>query len=344
VISARSFVRSQTLVGAALFAPLAWLAVDDAAFSPSTAILVAGASYLAATNATASRTFTVAERDLGRDGAFFGATAGWAMAYSFGASSRKAKALPALLGGIAGNVAGLWIGNGASDAEASGARIGGLAAGVAAAGVLGATRGLVQNGQLRRNAPAVLALGAAVGVPLGMRYVSHAPYRVTAGDLATYATTATLGAVAGGAVAASQRVRSGDGIAFALATGAGLGALAGDLLLVRPYDHTVGQGVTLLGGAAAGAGVAVLPYLLSGSRNTATVLTAMTVGGLVGTWGGLVVARPMTGERRVGAGREPEAAPTARTRGGVVLSVDPLGALYAAARIPGTFRLLSLGF
>jgi hypothetical protein len=332
-----SFVNTQAGIGAFVFAPLAWIAVDDKAFSPSASLLTIGVTYLAAVNAVNTDRFTAVQRDLGRDGALFGGLMGWALSHSTGTTSHRGKAWPALLGAVGGDVAGVMLGANATDAEASGARIGALAGGIAAATFVGGIGGLVQNGQLRRNAVALLALGATAGVPLGMAYVGHAPYTITRGDLASFATTATLGAIAGGAVASSRGARTGDRIALSLGVGAGLGAIAGDLAIARPFDLTVSQAGTVLGGAGAGATVAVLPYLLSGSRNTTTVLTSIAIGGVVGAWGGLVIARPSAGAQRVGMG-------VSGRDSGWSLSVDPMGALYAAAGMKGTFPIASLTF
>jgi hypothetical protein len=338
--SRRSFVLTQTALGVGVFAPLTWLAVDDNAFSPSAAILAAAGSYLLATNLANTRTFTQAQRDLGRDGALIGGLAGWAIARGAALEGNRGLALPALVGALAGDVGGTWLARGGTDGDAAGARVGALAGGLATAGVLAASNGLRRDdGTWRRAAPAIVAAGALAGAPIGYRYTRRAPYVITVGDHAATGVASLLGAVAGGAIAASTGPLSGDRRVIGLTAGAGLGAVAGDLLLSRPYDHTVAEAGTLLAGAAVGGAVAALPYVLGSGRSEASLLGAAAIGGAVGVWGGLVVARPLEGgRRRVGA-----AASGDRSVGGRV-TVDPLGVLYAAARVPGSFSFIRVTF
>lgn len=338
-ISRRAFVFRETLLGATVFGVSSWMAVDSKAFSPSAYLFTAAGSFLLATNAINQRPFTEPQSNLGVLAALAGTFGGSAMANALGVDGRQQRAVAALVGGVGANVGALLWARDASGAEARGATYGALGAGALVAGALGASGAFeIPSAVSPRLSAGLVTAAVFAGAPLGRAYVRSARYRVTDGDVGSLTTAAGLGAVLGlgaaGGSAASERTRWG-----AASAGAALGLVAGDLLLVRPYDHDASDVGALWVGAGLGAAIAALPYRLAGETRSGPTLVLAGLGGIAGVWGAEIVSRPRAGQRLAARGGAQQTG-----RLGARLTVDWRSALFAASRVPGNFGIARLTF
>jgi hypothetical protein len=257
-------------------------------------------------------------------------------------ADEKAYAAAALAGGLAGDIIGFQLAKPMTDAEAHGTSHGSTTAAALTAGALGTAGSYKQRGSGRMASVAIIGVGA-LGYPLGLRYVRGASYRVTAGDVGTLVTAELL---ALGVATTLIPDNASDAATFGLLTaGFAAGAIAGDRLLVRPFDHTEAEARLLELGAGAGALMGLAIPVLAQSGDRQVNFAAMTIGGILGavvSEGLLAPQRARSGElgaapRRTGATREVH-------RERVSVRFAPEGAVMAGLGQRGRHPILSLSF
>ncbi len=335
-----SFVVNQALLGAFVFGPAAAAISNDPTAASAAYLAVAGGTFFAAANITTTRPVSRAQNHLAWHSARRGSIAASLLLYSAtGDDSGREYGAAILGGGIAGDVLGFVLGEPMTDAEAHGTSHGSTITGVLAGGVLGAS-GMFENNFSGRLGTALIVGAGAMGYPLGLRYVRTAPYRVTAGDVGTLVTTEFIGMAAAATLlpdAASPAV--GYGL---LTAGFAAGALAGDRLLVRPFDHTESEARLVQYGAGAGAVVAMIVPVLAQSDNSHLIFGALTIGGLVGA----IATESLIAPQRAGndfGGIRTSSSPAGSSRG-VDIRFAPESVLLAGAGVRGRHSILSVTF
>ena len=153
---------------------------------------------------------------------------------------------------------------------------------------------------------------------------------MTDGDLAALTVSGLVGALAAVPFVA-ERGASPETKALAYTGGALVGLAAGDRLLVRRFDHEVGEGALLGFGAAAGAlaGAGVGALVEGGDAADRRLTTALAAAGAVAGIGiteWLVVPHADAG------------------RFAARVQVDPVGLALAATGAPGNHPLLRVSF
>ena len=127
-----------------------------------------------------------------------------------------------------------------------------------------------------------------------------------------------------------------------LTGGFALGAIAGDRLLVRPYDHTESESRLVQYGAAAGALVALAVPVLAQSDNTHLIFGAATIGGVLGTLLTEQLIAPQRAGNGLGILRGSEPAVGKRTDAN--LRFSPESALLAGLGLKGNHSIVSVTF
>ncbi|MDB4916286.1 MAG: hypothetical protein JWM95_3930 [Gemmatimonadetes bacterium] len=330
-----TFLLNQGLLGVGLFAPAASMLTSDPSSSVASYLAVAGATFFIAGSVTTSSAISRAQNHLAWHSARRGAIAANLLRYSLaGESSERTTALTTLAGGIAGDVMGFYLAEPMTDAEAHGTSHGSTVTAALTAGLLGTTGMFKEQTGSRVAAAAVLGMGA-LGYPLGLAYVRNAPYRVTAGDVGTLVTTELIGVSTAAAFLSERRLS--DAVVFgALTAGFAVGAVAGDLLLVRPYDHTEAESRIVQFGAGAGAVLGLAAPVFAQSHDTRTYFGAMAIGGALGTLAAENFSKPLAA--RVSALLDK----TSNSR--VAVKVSPEGALLAGLKQKGQHSLVSFVF
>lgn len=359
-----AFIRNQMLAAALVYGPSLAALTHDPSTGAAVYLGVTGASYFVAAGLTKNRSVTRAQNDLATDGAIRGALITSGLVYGFTGDRGNDDAYYAAIfaGSLGGSLAGFWAGRGLTDGEVHGMTTGSTMAFATVGGIMGAAGAFRDRcGPVTVNSPGGpyqdwrctnpnrraetlgLAGAALLGYPLGLRYVRRAGYTVTAGDTRTLYVAGALGAMT--ALIPLVDADVSEEAAYGVAT-AGLvaGLLAGDRLLVRPYDHTPGEGLLLGVGAVAGGLLGAVPVV--STRSGTAALASVTAGAIIGT----VAAEHIIAPRRAGALRVGSAGVTRGTSGAaaarrrVEVHVDPTGAAFAAARLQGNFPVLSLTF
>ncbi len=335
------FVAQQTALGALLFGPAAAAMVNDAAGGTAAYLLVAGGTFFYSASLTRTTPVTRAQNHLAAHSAVRGAIAGNLALLALAGNGIDARVYSAatLIGGVIGDVAGFQIAKPMTDAEAHGTSHGSTVTSLLTAGLLGAGGAYRNEGTTRGAAAAILGAGA-LGYPLGLRYVRGAPYRVTAGDVGAMFTSEILGL---GAAAAFLPDSPDEKLVFgALTAGYALGALAGDRLFVRPFDHTESDARLLALGTGAGAVMGLAIPVLAQSGNVQLVFATATVGGILGaivTEGLIAPPRALgaTGaaDRRTGSAGRPSR---------VDVHFSGASALLAGSGVRGRHPVVSLTF
>ncbi|HLA13854.1 MAG TPA: hypothetical protein VJZ25_02410, partial [Gemmatimonadaceae bacterium] len=120
-----SFIRNQTLLGLALYAPAFSYAVgeDNAAGATAGYLVVAGGTFFAASEVARRMYISRAQNDLSFNTGRNGGLGTGAVVYILGGGD-KARAAGAFAGGLAGTAVGLRLGRGMTEAEAVGAGFG----------------------------------------------------------------------------------------------------------------------------------------------------------------------------------------------------------------------------
>jgi len=337
--AAGAFVRSQTLLGLAVYAPaFAYAIGDNAASATAGYLVVAGGSFFAASEIARRMFISRPQNDLSFNLGRNGALATWGLVYVAGGEDR-AQAAGAFIGGLGGTALGLRLGRGMTEAEAVGAGFGGDLGALIAFGTTAMLRGdrdctLDPGGVLicdprksnRWQVFTILASGLA-GYPLGILYPKNSSYNVTAGDIQTLYSAGLLGVGAGVSFLPESPKRA---TAFAAGTAGGIvGVWLGDRFLVRRADHSrTDAGILFLGTSAGilmGAGVAAL---IDNDLHPPLVFSMATVGGLVG-----MVVTERARDPRPDAGRQ-------RVR----VTFNPSGLVGLAAGASGTHSLFTVRF
>src|SRR5688572_30638059 len=335
-----SFIRNQTLLGLAVYAPAFAYAIGENAIGATAGYLVvAGGSFFAASEIARRNFISRAQNDLSFNTGRNGALAGWGLAYLFGAEDR-AQAGAAFIGGLAGTAVGLGWGRGMTEAEAVGAGFGADLGALIGWGTVSTIDG---NGDCGFDANEVytcrdrigdkakvltiLASGL-VGYPLGILYPKNSSYNVTPGDIQTLWPAALVGALAGISFLPESPKESH---AWAAGTLGGIvGVLAGDRFLVRRRDHSrTDAGRLTLGtvaGGLMGGGVAALIDTNLGDPQLVFALT--TVGALTG-----MIVTERTIDPRRDAGRQ-------RVR----VTFNPSGLAMLATGTQGMHSLFTVRF
>ena len=341
--SARTaFVVNQTALGFLVYAPsFAATVTNEAAGQVATYLLVAGGSFFAASSFSRDYGIAPAQNRLATSAALHGGLAGYGLTYGLGMSD-DGNSAGVFVGSLGGTVAGIYFGKEMSLAEVTAANFGADALAIVALGVTGGMNGFESgSGISRRTAIGTIAAAGLVGYPLGAVYPGRfGRYNVTDGDVVTLYASGGVGTLLGVAVAEASHAHEsgrflGAGLGFAA------GALAGDPLLVRRFDHTFSQGVLVLLGGAAGSLMGAGVYVLASNNrsNDAALATLAAIGGAAGIAGAGYFTAPADDAR--GAAPAP---PRSYSSSSSRFQLSPSGAALAAAGVPGRHPILSIRF
>jgi hypothetical protein len=336
-----TFVVNQTLLGALLFGPAAATLVADPAGSSAAYLAVTAGMFFGSASMTQTSPVSRAQNHLSWHSARRGAIAADLLLYSLTGDDRSSRGYAAatLAGGIAGDVAGFVLGEPMTDAEAHGTSHGSTVTAVLTASTLGGA-GLFRNNSSNRIATTAIVGAGALGYPLGLRYVRTAPYRVTAGDVGTLVTTEFLGM---GVAATLLSDRTSDNLGWALVgTGFTVGAIAGDRLLVRPFDHTESDARLFQYGAFAGALVGLIGPVLAQTDNSHVIYGAATAGGIIGAILTEQFIKPP--EANAGLGGTGSRERESGRASGVSVRFSPESIMFAKVGMRGQHSILSLTF
>jgi len=353
-----AFVRNQALLGVILYGPSAAAVLASATRSASgplaAELITASAAFTAA---LARRNMlppvTTAQNRLSTHAALRGAAIGDAIVYAAGAlDDGRAGGGALLAGSIGGTLLGLHYARNMTDAEAASSGFGADFTAAASLGVLG-TAGALDRESSARPAAVVASAAMLAGYALGPMYPRRAGYTVTDGDVRAMSLTTTIG-IAGAAIPFIGRGRPDSrALAATLTAGMVAGALTGDRLMVRPRDHTSSEATLLWTGASVGAslggGVAAL-----GNASMRPAWALAVGGALLGTAATEAAIRPRPAGRRVLSSRSSNWSADARDATGVPahepaaqrmqITIDPIGAAFAATSKVGTFSVLRVVF
>jgi hypothetical protein len=334
-----AFIRNQTLLGLAVYAPAFAYAVGENPVGATAGYLVvAGGSFFAASEIARRNFISRAQNDLSFNTGRNGALGAWGLAYLVGAEDR-AQAAAAFIGGIAGTGVGLRFGRGMTEAEAVGAGFGADLGALIAWGTVSTIDGNGDCGFVnevyscrdrigdKAKVLTILASGL-VGYPLGVLYPKNSSYNVTPGDIQTLWPAAVVGVIGGISFLPESPKESHAWAAGTL--GGILGVLAGDRFLVRRRDHSrTDAGRLTLGtiaGGLMGGGVAAL--IDTDLRNPQMVFALTTLGGLTG-----MIVTERTIDPRRDAGRQ-------RVR----VTFNPSGLVMLATGTQGMHSLFTVRF
>jgi hypothetical protein len=338
-----AFIRGQSLLGLAGYAPAFAIAITNNDASRGAAYLVvAGGTFFAASELSRHIFIGRPQTDLAFNLGHNGLLAGWATGYLLHAND-EGQAAGAFIGGIAGVAIGLHAARNMVESDAIGAGFGSDIGALIGFGTAEALRGdlqcpaqLDQSGapiecSRRLSDRAVVALTLAsgiIGYPLGVLYPRNANYNVTPGDIQTLWPSAGLGALAASVFLDDNP--SNEAVAAALTAGGVVGMVVGDRFLVRRFDHSRADGgrvtVGAVAGALMGAGVAALTNTNDPNRRLVTGLGA--AGGLIG-----IIATERYVDASPDAGRS-------RFR----VTFNPASIAFAAAHVPGNHSLINVRF
>ena len=334
------FVLNQTLLGLTVFGPAAATIVQDPIGSSAAYLLVAGVSFFYSAALTQSTPVSRAQNHLATHSAFRGALAGNLAMYTlFGDDAdEQAHAGAILVGGILGDVVGFRLAKPMTDAEAHGTAHGSTVTALLTTGLLGTAGAFRDEGSARAATAGILVAGAA-GYPLGLRYVRTAPYRVTAGDVGAMFTSELLGLAAATTVIPDDP--SGATVFGLLTAGYAAGAILGDRLLVRPFDHTETDARLLGVGTAAGALMGLAVPLLAQADDARLWAAAGTIGGVLGAIATESFIKPA---RARGTNDSMQRTGSLRLPGRVDLQFSPQAAIFAGSGIRGNHSVVSLTF
>jgi hypothetical protein len=332
-----TFVINQTLLGALVFGPAAAVWADEPTASPAAYLAITGGMFFVAANMTQTSTVSRAQNHLSWHSARRGAIAAGLLMYSAtGDDNGSEYAATTLAGGIAGDVLGFVLAKPMTDAEAHGTSHGSTVTAAVTAATLGSV-GMFDGKSANRVATAAVVGVGALGYPLGLRYVRTAPYRVTAGDVGTLVTTEFLGmGVAATLLGDDADPKLGWGL---VGSGFVLGAIAGDQLLVRPFDHTESDARLLQYGAVAGALVGGIIPVIAQSDNAHVIYGSLTAGAILGAILTEQFIAPPAANTGLGA-----AVTKSREVAGIDVKFSPESLVFAKMGVKGQHSILSLTF
>ena len=338
------FVVNQAALGSTLFGgSAAWLANDPTGSSVAY-LAVAGGTFFLAANITQDNSVSRAQNHLSFESAWRGAAAADALVYALTGDDdggNRAYAAATLAGGIAGDVLGFTLAKPMTDAEAHGTAHGSTVTALLTAAAFGAAGFYNNNNNSTTRIAVAATVGAgALGYPLGLRYVRSSPYRVTAGDVGTLSTAEALGLGVAATIIPDNASRVvGWGLAGA---GFALGAIVGDRLLVRPFDHTESDSRLLQYGTVAGSLVGLIVPVIAQSNNAHFTIGALTAGGILGAVLTEQFIKPAEANSGLGATLTKE-----RQLGrasGLGVRFSPESVAFAKMGVKGQHSILSLSF
>lgn len=330
------FVLHQGLLALTVYGPsFAYALSNETPGRVAAYVLGAGGTFYAATQLARDRTITSQQNILATHTALHGAGIGLGLAWGADANS-NIQGLATFMGGVGGTALALTAGPRLRTADVAGAVFGADASLLMTYLLLRAGHDPDRDFPTRTEA-AFLAAGTAVGYPLGMQYARMANYNVTPGDVGVLWTTGAVGALAAGTIAKSLIADDGGSrrrttVYSSAAAGFLLGAAAGDVLLVRRFDHTGYEAGLLALGAGGGALMGAGAYTLFDDNRTGEEVepyVAATAGAILG----LALAEaflPPGGD----AGRQAKAR----------VEVNPLGVALAASRSAGHHSFVRITF
>jgi hypothetical protein len=371
------FARRQLILGPLLYGPFMASLSNNGEDAMTLYLLGSGLPALVSLG-VAGESVTRAQADLAMDASpRFALLSSFAYRAAGGERGSKSHSIAVLAGALGASAGGLYVGRHLTDGEARGMIWGSNYALALTAGSMAASGAFKRtcvtsyadpyyydrrcSGGTSRGEFAGMTAAALIGYPLGLQYVRQTDYGVTAGDLRAQSVASTIGAVLGAAVVgdgASSRDR------WTGATGGlFLGMLAGDRLLVKPYDYTRGQASLLVTGAAAGGLIGLAVTSGAESDDASVYLASSGLGAAVGAAMAHQMMRPRHASQRgvlrdasrrvpsdrglavgaaVGSGAPRRTAVATEPR--VQWQVDPAGLAMAAARAPGRHGILSITF
>jgi hypothetical protein len=292
-----AFARHQTLLAAAVYAPIAASLTDDPAVGGAVYLGLTGATFFASYGAAQTSQFTRAQSDLAADLGLAAAGGGWLLGYAVTGEEGKGVRAVSLLSGFWGTVAGATLGRTLSDAEVHSATLG------IETGAMTAVAGAALVNLDRRTTSVLATAFGAGGYALGVGYPRRASYTVTAGDAEAMSTMGLLGALYGGvALSLIDRpsARTGAGI---LAPAYLAGVIAGDQLIARNYDLTQSQANILKIAGSAGALLGLVIPVLAGGESIGA-LAGASLGATIGIAGMVsTFPAPLDASTRVGSSR-----------------------------------------
>lgn len=333
-VSRAAFTSRMMMAAFMIYGPAAATIVGEAAGGTAAYLGVVSGSFFASYAASRQGT-SRAQMDLATDMAARGAMAGWLVSELLGARQAKQQASSMFLVGLGSVVTSYNVARSLTASEVAATTYGSTAATATALGVLGGVGSLRNFG--RGDAAVLLAAGAA-GLPAGLWYKRVAPHQITSGDVRAISVGGALGALSGLTVVSRLRDPGEKVSSLALTAGFLGGIVAGDQFFARPYDFTRAEGAILGLGTIAGGLAGAAPFVIANENEPDTWLVGATLGALLGAWGTTVLSDPAPGTPNRTASDK------ARDRQVGRLTMHPLNAAFATARMKGTFPLLSLKF
>ncbi|NUQ20597.1 MAG: hypothetical protein HOQ09_06515 [Gemmatimonadaceae bacterium] len=338
-----AFVLNQGALAVLVYGPaFAYALSNETPGRVAAYVLGAGGTFYAATQMARNRTITPEQNALATHAAIHGAAAGLGLAYAARGNS-NVQGASAFVGGIGASLLALGIPK-LRGADVAGATFGADAT-LLTAYLLTRASHQRSHDYPSRGEAAILAASALAGYPLGLQYARGASYNVTSGDIGAMWTTGAVGALAAGTIAhgivrngnltpgtSAYRDRHQTAVFSSAAGGFVLGAIAGDVVLARRFDHTPYEAGILAGSAAGGALMGAGAYSLV-RPNRPSGAVGPYVAATVGAVAGMAIAEAFM-PQRLDAGRQTS----------LRLRVDPLGLALAAARTPGQHSLVQLQF
>ena len=209
VNAGNAFIRNQTILGLALYAPAFSYAIGENSAPGAIAgyLVVAGGTFFAASEIARRAFISRPMNDLSFNTGRNGGLGGWATMYLLGADD-NAQAAGAFVGGLAGTALGLRFGRRMTEAEAVGAGFGADLGALIALGTTGMIRGdsgecvfdpvagntVCEEERFGDKAQVFTILASGLfGYPLGVLYPRNSSYNVTPGDIQTLMTDGWAG-------------------------------------------------------------------------------------------------------------------------------------------------------
>jgi hypothetical protein len=339
-----AFVANQGVLAATVYGPaFAYAMSNRTAGRVAAYVLGAGGTFYAATQIARDRNITPEQTVLSSLTAVHGAGVGLGLAYAAHGNS-NVQGAAAFVGGIAGTMGALAVSQSLTEGEVAGATFGADATLLTAFLLTRAGHERDRDYPTRTEA-GVLAVSVLAGYPLGLQFARSASFNLTPGDVGAMWATGAVGGLAAGTIAHAMvssgsephgtsryRDKKQTAVNSAAAGGFVIGAVAGEYLLARRFDHTPYEagmlGLGAAGGALAGAGAYTLFH-----SNHANDSVAPYVAATIGAVGGLALAEALMPPRS-------DAGPRSALR----FHIDPMGFMLAAARTPGMHSLIEATF
>lgn len=329
------FVRDQMVLATVMYGPALASLTNDGATGTGAYLLSIGGTFFILTDMAKHRSITKAQNSLATDGAIRGwaATALVADAFNIDLGNHGA-AWTALIGGIGGSIVGFQRGEHLTNSEAQAAMTGSTLAAGTFVGVA-ATLGLATDDN--HAASSAVLIGGVAGYLLGPRYPREAGYTVTAGDISLV----RLGAILGTAVALTPIVGNDNvdnHLVAGLATAGWVGgALLGDRLAARPFNHSSSDARMIqLGALGGGLMGAAFPIMMK--SDNATFNMALITGGAIA---GAFLSQNMMDPPRQGS---EYIAPSHDSPSPRRFEIDPQGLAMTLTKQKGNHALLRITF